>query len=189
MKCSWKKRRKGATLSLDVAIAFNEIFFHFYITKTPYNMQRILLIFFAIWLFFSGALLAQPSLQKLQTTLQTEKQNTANSFYRVEIDGSLPFIGNLYFSDDMQINTANTAGWLKQKMVFRDNVDYLQSNRQPDSYFGAVVTRYQQYFKGIKVMYGTVVETAISGQVASLQLELALQMFNCCSFKSDLKIY
>lgn len=134
-------------------------------------MRRNLIIFFAVCIFFSGALLAQPSLQKLQTTLQTEKQNTASSYYRVEIDGSLPFIGNLYFSPDKRINTANIAGWLMQKMAFRANVDNLQSSRKADSYFGAALTRYQQYFKGIKVMYGTVVETAISGQVASLQLE------------------
>lgn len=129
------------------------------------------IVLFTVSTFFAATLVAQPSLQKLQSTLQTEKQNTASSYYRIELDGTLPFIGNVLFSPDKRISTASTAGWLKQKMAFRDAVDELKRSKKTDSYFGTAVTRYQQYFKGIKVMYGAVVETAISDQVASLQLE------------------
>jgi Zn-dependent metalloprotease len=140
------------------------------ITKTLYIMRRHIVLF-SVSTLFAATLVAQPSLQKLQATLQTEKQNTANSYYRIEMDGQLPFIGNVLFSPDNRISTASTSEWLKQKMAFRDAVDQLHRSKQTDSYFGTAITRYQQYFKGIKVMYGAVVETAISNQVASLQLE------------------
>lgn len=129
------------------------------------------IILFSISTFFAVTLVAQPSLKKLQATLQSEKQNTAGSYYRIELDAKLPFIGNVFFSPDQRISTASTAAWLKQKMAFRDAMDELKRSKQTDSYFGTAVTRYQQYFKGIRVMYGAVVETAISDKVASLQLE------------------
>lgn len=121
--------------------------------------------------FLSGSLLAQPSLQKLQANLHQEKQNTASSYYRVDVDGNLPFLGAVYFSPDMRIGSGATATWLQQKMSFREGIDALQRSRQADTYFGASITRYQQYFKGLRVMYGSVVETSIDQQVASLQLE------------------
>ena len=67
--------------------------------------------------------IAQPTLQKLQQKLVLTKLNTAQSFYRFEINSKIKNQASLLFSVDMAIPKSNLQTWLANVLDLRKGTD------------------------------------------------------------------
>jgi Zn-dependent metalloprotease len=128
-------------------------------------------LLFVLGMLFTVPVLAQPSLQKMQQKLAVEKQNTAQSFYRVEMLNKTKTQASVVFSADMMPQKAEVKGWLKENLELRSGIDLLMESTTITDYFGAAINKIQQYFKGIKVEHGVISQVSSSGKVQLLQME------------------
>ena len=135
-------------------------------------MQRSLsLVFCSGLLLASAAVFAQPSLEKMQRKLAAEKQNTAQSFYKFELNAKMRTQAGLLLSPDMAVQKTNLQAWLVDKLELRIGVDVFIQKQAPADYAGTQISKLQQYYKGIKVEHGVVSEVAVNNKVRLLQLE------------------
>jgi len=114
---------------------------------------------------------AQPTLQKLQQKLIQEKPVVAGAYLKIDLPPDNLNTGNIYFSKEARIVSASVKSWLASRLELRNNIDAIEPAGSKTDYFGTEIIRHQQYFKGIKVEFGTVVESDIEGKAVSLQLE------------------
>jgi Zn-dependent metalloprotease len=135
-------------------------------------MKHLLRLGFTVSsLLFSLLIIAQPSLQKMQQKLAAEKQNTAQSFYKFEVNTKMPTQAGLLFSPDMAIPTNNIQSWLSDKLALRQGVDAFRVKQEPTSYQGANIIKWQQYFNGIKIEHGIISLVELNSKIQLLQME------------------
>jgi Zn-dependent metalloprotease len=126
-----------------------------------------------LWLFLlcGASATAQPSLEKMQLKLAAEKQNTATSFYKFELNSKMPAQAGLLFSADMGVNTTAVQSWLASRLELRQGIDALQQQDKKTMYAGTEISRLQQYFKGIKVEHGVIALVTNADKIRLMQME------------------
>lgn len=133
------------------------------------NCLRFLFILFLI--AAANNIIAQPSLQKMQRKLASEKQNVAQPYYRLQLNEKTPAQASLLFSSDINLQKDNLQSWLTDKLELRAGVDAFVEKQRPVDYFGSQVHKLQQYFKGIKVEHGVISQVVVNNSVRLLQFE------------------
>ena len=135
-------------------------------------MQRFLrLVFCTGLLLVSATVFAQPSLEKMQRKLAVEKQNTARSFYKFELNAKMRTQAGLLLSPDMAVQKNNLQTWLADKLALRQGTDAFMQRQQATDYAGTKISKLQQFYKGIKVEHGVISAVDINNRVRLLQME------------------
>jgi len=125
-----------------------------------------------VWLLLScSSAFAQPSLEKMQRKLAAEKQNTAQSFYKFELNSKIKTQAGILLSPDMAVQKNNLLPWLADKLALRQGADAFMQKEGSTDYAGTQVSKLQQYYKGIKVEHGVISEADINNKVRLLQME------------------
>ncbi|MBL0357914.1 MAG: M4 family metallopeptidase [Chitinophagaceae bacterium] len=107
----------------------------------------------------------------MQLKLAGEKQGTANSFYKFELNAKIPTQAGILFSADVDVQKTALQNWLAAKLELRQGIDDFRTRMESVAYKGSNISKLQQYFKGIKVEHGVVSVADIAGSVRLLQLE------------------
>ena len=114
---------------------------------------------------------SQPSLERMKEKLSTEKQNTLQSFYKIEINSKTPNQAGILFSPDLALQKDNLFAWLADKLALRQGADAFLQSGQPSNYAGSQVSKLKQYYKGIKVEHGVISAVDVDNKVRLLQME------------------
>jgi len=114
---------------------------------------------------------AQPSLERMQRKLASEKQNSKQSFYKFELNSKIPTQAGIFFSPDMAVQKTNLLPWLADKLTLRQGTDAFLQSEEPTNYEGSKVSKLKQYYKGIRVEHGVISEVDIDSKVRLLQME------------------
>lgn len=128
-------------------------------------------VFLSVFLLSSIVIIAQPSLQKMQTKLAAERNNSAASFYKFELNSKMPSQAGLLLSPDLAISRADVQTWLSAKLELRSGVDVLKQLSEKTTYGNTQISRMQQYYNGIKVEHGIIAQVESSNKVRLLQME------------------
>ncbi|MCW3092506.1 MAG: peptidase thermolysin [Ferruginibacter sp.] len=122
-------------------------------------------------LLLSLPALAQPGLLKMKDKLQSQKINTVQSFYKIEVNDKIPSQGSILFSADRALQKSNVQQWLSEQLQLRAGTDALQYVQPSILYNNFELEKLQQFYKGVKVEHGIINNAGGDGKVLMMQME------------------
>ena len=134
----------------------------------PVNRLLPSLIFLCLLSMFSYA---QPTLLNMKGRLSSQKTNTAQSFYKFDLNEKVPSQAALLFSPDLAMPRSNVKQWLADELQLRKGTDELISMQPPATYNNFQVEKLQQFYKGIKVEHGVISNAGKDDKVLLMQME------------------
>ncbi len=117
--------------------------------------------------FVFGAVIAQPSLSRMQAKLQSNSA-LLNS---IEFKLTSATQGSILFKNDFNLPETQARQWLEDQLEVRQGDDALRIDNNVANTRAIEVKKVHQYFKGIKVEHGVINLTSRNGRMAMMQLE------------------